>query len=143
MADSRSSEQAASVPERLKGDPFFMTFGLPWPPLAQSSEQDLGLTFERVGQRLGPSERRARVHFGINDGNQMRSWSLELGPEGCAVRAERTDSPDLEVLVDDETWWQLVRGGLSPLEAFGGGSMQVIGDLAVARRIAGGLQRSS
>jgi putative sterol carrier protein len=120
-----------------------MTFSLPWSPLVNAGEGDIRRAFESLGQQLGASQENARVHFGIIEGNETVSWSLELGPDGSAVTADRVHNPDLEVLVQKEAWWQIVQGAVSPLEAFNEGKMRVIGDLRVARKIAMRLQRGS
>lgn len=122
-------------------DSSFSAFMSPFPRLTEANERDLGNTFERLATLIGGSQLRARVHFGIVDGDTlytdaMRSWSLDLDTDGCLVRAERAPDPDLEVLVSEETWWQIAEGALSPLEAFTKGAMRVRGDLRVARRFA-------
>jgi putative sterol carrier protein len=143
IQDSSSSGQVLSLSESVKGNRLLMTFSLPWSPLAKAGEQDLSRVFENLGQQIGASEEKAQVHFGIIEGDETRSWSLEIGPDGSAVRAERVHNPDLEVLVQKEVWWQIVQGVLSPLEAFSEGKMRVIGDLNVGRKIAMRLQTHS
>ncbi len=136
MADQGMPPQFA---ERLRGDPILAEFVPPFPRLAKSGNVDLGRTFERLGELVGGSEVRARVHFGVVQGDgeaeTVRSWSLELGPDVCTVSAERTHGPDLEVLLAEETWRRLAEGVLSPLEAFGQGDMRVRGDIKVAVRV--------
>jgi hypothetical protein len=128
---------------------FLSHFMSPFPRLTEATEaeeRDVGRSFERLAELLGGSRLRARVHFGIIDGDTLdadavRSWSLDMGDDDCTVRAERAPDPDLEVLVSEDTWWQIAEGRLAPLEAFGRGAMRVRGDLRVARRFAGLLEQ--
>ena len=135
-----SAEQQASG--RIQDSNFFSHFMTPFPRLAQAGKRDVGQTFERLAELVGGSPLRARVHFGIVDGDTLdsdavRSWSLELGTDHCQVRVARTPDPDLELLLKEETWWQIADGALPPLEAFGKGAMRVRGDLRVALRFVG------
>jgi hypothetical protein len=123
--------------ERLRGHPVLGDFLSPFPRLTDSAEDDLGRTVDRLGELVGGSDVRGRVHFG----GAVRSWSLELGPDACKVSAHRTHRPDLEVLVAEETWRRLADGTLSPLEAFGRGDMRVRGDIALASRFVRLLRR--
>jgi SCP-2 sterol transfer family len=131
--------------ERLRADPVLADFLSPFPRLTDSEKSDLGRTFERFGELIGGSEVRARVQFGVlqgdGEGETVRSWSLELGPDACAVSAERVHRPDVEVLVAEETWRRLADGTLAPLEAFGRGEMRVRGDIQLARRLVQLLRR--
>ena len=130
--------------ERLLSDPVLADFVSPFPQLTES-EGDLDETFQRIGEVVGASEVRARVHFGVvqgsGEGEMVRSWTLELGPDACAVTAERVHGPDLDVLVSEETWWRLAAGTVSPLEAFGRGDMRVRGDVRLAGRLVRQLRR--
>jgi SCP-2 sterol transfer family len=126
---------------RVREGSFLSYFTSPFPRLTEANERDLGDTFERLAALIGESRLRARVHFGIVDGDDLfadavRSWSLDLGTDGCLVRAERAPDPDLEVLASEETWWLIAEGALSPLEAFRKGAIRVRGDLKVAARFA-------
>jgi hypothetical protein len=134
MDDNGPRRQA----ERLRDDPVLADFLSPLPRLTEPGEEgDLGRTFERLGELVGGSEVRARVHFRIleGDGETIRSWSLELGPDGYSVTTEPAHRPDLEVLVTEEAWRRLAEGTVSPLEAFGLGGMRVRGNIRVARRL--------
>jgi len=131
--------------ERLRGHPVLGDFLAPFPRLTDSAEDDLGRTVDRLGELVGGSDVRGRVHVGVvhgaGDSGAVRSWSLELGPDACTVSAHRTHRPDLEVLVAEETWRRLADGTLSPLEAFGRGDMRVRGDIALASRFVRLLRR--
>jgi SCP-2 sterol transfer family len=125
--------------EQLRGDPVLADFLSPLPRLTEPGEDDLGRTFERLGEIVGGSKLRARVHFRVVEGEgkseRARSWSLELGPDACSVSAERTHRPDLEVLVTEATWRRLAEGAISPLEALGQGGLRVRGSVRLARQL--------
>jgi hypothetical protein len=129
------SEPAGTSP-RVARHAFLSPFGTRLPAVAQPDDPDLEASVRRLAERIGAVPRRAVVHLGIRDASGPRSWSLQVGPEGSTVRAERMEGPDLEILTDAETWRRMASGSVSPLVAFGGGGVRVIGDLGVARRLA-------
>ncbi|MFK0259241.1 SCP2 sterol-binding domain-containing protein [Streptomyces sp. NPDC090445] len=126
----------ASAPVRFQGHDFLLVCGVPWTTLAAEDEMDLDRSFQRLGRLVDDSPHHARVHFGITRGAEVRSWSLEIGPEGAKVIPGFVHGPDLELLLGEETWRRITRGELAPLDAFGQGKMRVIGDLRVARYLA-------
>jgi hypothetical protein len=138
--DDGMSQQLA---ERLRDDPVLADFLSPFPRLAEPEQGDLARTFERLAETVGSSKVRGRVQFRVleGDGETVRSWSLELGPDACLVITESAHRPDLDVLVEERTWWRLVGGDVSPLEAFAQGGMRVRGDIQVARRLVRQLQQ--
>lgn len=130
----------AGTPSRVARRSFLGPFGTPLPAVARPDDPDLEASFRRLAERLGTIPRRAVVHFGIRDASGLRSWSLQTGPDGTVVRPERMEGPDLEILTDVETWRRMATGSVSLLAAFGGGTVRVIGDLMVARRLVSRLE---
>ena len=90
---------------------------------------------------LGAAQRIALVHFEVREGSKSQSWTFKMDSDGCTISSGRDSNPDLEVFVTAETWWRLVSGELTPVEAFCTGEMRVIGDLSVARSVAARLHR--
>ncbi|MDX3538025.1 SCP2 sterol-binding domain-containing protein [Streptomyces sp. MB09-01] len=135
MSQDVPERESTSISARFQGHDFLLACCVPWTPLVADREKDLDRSFRRLSQVVGTSPHLARIHFKIMVGDETRSWTLEVGPEGSEISAGFVHGPDLELIVGEETWWQLARGELSPLEAFGRGKMRVIGDLRVARHL--------
>jgi len=96
---------------------------------------DVGETFERLSELLKQSADTGCVQFRIVDKDQPRYWNLSLGREGCFVRAEKVDKPNLEIITKVETWLQMAGGRLSPLVAFARGKMRIRGDEKLGKRL--------
>lgn len=125
-----------SLASRFADQPLLAAATSRW-RLATSEQNELPAVFDRLSRAFSSWPRSGEVQFRITRDDQESSWSLHCGPEGGHVWGvdQPVPDPDLEILVDEETWWQLVRGSISPLDAFGGGRMRVIGDLTLARHI--------
>lgn len=137
----------SSPGSRVRDSAFLSHFLVPFPRLTAAGGGDLDATFNRLADVLGGSPADATVTFSLVPGDDLdtdpaRAWTLRLGADRTTVSAQRDARPDLEVVLAEETWWQLAEGALAPLEAFGRGRMLVIGDLRVARRFAGLLERA-
>ncbi len=83
------------------------------------------------------------MRFVIADAENVRSWVLTAGPDGCQVSAAGPRRPDVEVILDAATWRLVAAGDMSLLEAFGRGRMRVRGDIDLARQLAQALRRAS
>jgi SCP-2 sterol transfer family len=128
----RSAMEAAL--ERIREEPLLGTFAVPLPSLRSDGSDDVGPTFVRLGELIGSSEK-ASLSFRIADDVNTQTWALEIGPDGCAVTPQPTMRPDVEVLLEPETWRRIADGSVSPLEAFGIGKMRVRGDIQIALRV--------
>lgn len=104
-------------------------------PLNEPSLREFERAFERLGELLEKSGERGRLQFQIRSAEARRYWSFELAAEGCRLRAEPVEKPDVEIITQAETWWQIADGTLSPVEAFGRGKMRIRGDLELAKRL--------
>lgn len=143
MSDRDPNETAAAVLDRFRKLPFFSDFSTPLPRLAEPDSYDLDGTFARLAELIGAPQEPLSVRFRIADGHAVRSWTLRAGPEGRQVTTQESEpQPDLEFILDAETWKLIAEGTGSLLEAFGRGRMRVRGDIEVARRFAGQLQRA-
>jgi len=143
MSDRDATETAARILERIRRLPFFSDFSAPLPRLVEPDRYDLDGTFARLAELIGTPQEPLSVRFHIADGDAVRSWYLDAGPEGGQVTTEESARrPDVEFILDSETWKLIAEGTLSPLEAFGRGRMRVRGDIDVYRRFAGQLQRA-
>jgi hypothetical protein len=144
--DHVSSSEPPSTGSKVRDSAFLGHFRTPFPRLTGTGERDLGSTFDRLAELLAGNRVGAAITFSIVPGENLdadpaRSWSLRLGEQATTVSAERDERPDLEVILAEQTWWELAEGSVAPLEAFGRGRLRVLGDVRVARRFAGVLER--
>jgi putative sterol carrier protein len=140
--DDRTDTVVAAL-EKIREEPALGDFAIPLPKLAEASSKDLGRTFQRLGELIGASEEEATLQFRIAGEGEARIWSLTTGPAGCNVTTEHAPRPDIEVLLDADTWKLIAEGTMSPLEAFGRGKARLRGDVGLARRIVRRLQHSA
>lgn len=108
--------------------------------LTTPTGNDLAQTFHRLGGELegaiqlekGES---AAVVFTLVGEEHRRRWSLRLQRGTCSVGESEIESPDLEIVVREEGWWDIASGRLSPMEVFGQGRLRLRGDMALAERL--------
>ena len=110
------------------------------PSLVESARRDLDATVVRLAEFIGVSPDRTQVRLRIIHEGRGRSWVLETGPQGCRVHAGRVRTPDLDVLVVEEAWWQIAESRLTPLEAYTHGMLIVEGDRDTALRLLARIQ---
>jgi putative sterol carrier protein len=96
---------------------------------------DVGDTFKRMAELLKDSEDDGSIQFRILNKDQHLYWNLLLHPNGCHVRPEKIDKPDLEIITKEETWRQIAEGKLSPLVAFVRHKMRIRGNEKLGKRI--------
>jgi SCP-2 sterol transfer family len=114
----------------------FPEFSSPFPTFNAVAGRDLRASFDKMAELTASATRPGMVTFTVGQGASANSFSWVLGAVGSSVTTDRPDGPDLEVLVDEETWWALAEGTTTPLEAFGRGHMRVRGDISLARSLA-------
>jgi putative sterol carrier protein len=85
--------------------------------------------------QLGDSGEQADVQFRILDGDERRYYCLSIDCCGCQASSDRAEDPALEIVTRAETWWQIVGGDLSPLDAFIQGKLRVRGDVDLGKRL--------
>ncbi len=129
------SDARAKIAEQLSHDPVLADFTVPFPDLLGTSS-DIRGSFERIAESLSGTPASRTIQFSIAYADESRTWCVANSPDGCHVTEAAVEQPDLEILTDDETWTQLAKGQLSPIEAFGLGRMRVRGDIKIARRLA-------
>jgi hypothetical protein len=64
---------------------------------------------------------------------ERRGWTISLAEP--AVRTGRVDRPEVEVLASVETFWRLVDGSYSPVEAWRDGRLRIRGDEQLGKRV--------
>jgi putative sterol carrier protein len=108
--------------------------------LTEPGKNDVDHTIRRMAELLGETEERGWIQFRIKDGEEWKYWCLELGPEGCKAHAGRVTRPAFEVVTPTfelitpaGTWWQIAKGSIAPLEAFGEGKMRIRGNVELGK----------
>lgn len=137
MNDAAKRDDIGAL-ERAARLPLLQDFGMPLATLDASQADDIGASVERVARQLGGVDEPLSVHVEISD---VGSWHLNARPSGSTVTEAAEGRPDVEILLDADTWRQLVTGRVSGLEAFGRGRLRVRGDIGEARRFARLLHR--
>ncbi len=102
--------------------------------LVKPGSQDIAKTLLHLSEILADSGERARVQFRFVGGQKSMSWCLELG-EGRASLSEEAGDADLEIVTRRETWWEIAKGSLSPLDAMIGGDLRIRGDAELGKRL--------
>ena len=129
------SNARAEIAEQFNRDPVLADFAVPFPDLLGNASDITG-SFERIAESLSATRASRTIQFSIAYADDNRTWCVASAPDGCHVTEAVTEQPDLEILTDEDTWVQLVKGRISPIEAFGLGRMRVRGDITVARLLA-------
>jgi SCP-2 sterol transfer family len=98
-------------------------------------DADIAPTFRRMAELLRNCRATGALRCTILSGAKSRSWTLELRDRDCRLRSESKTAPDLEIITREETWLEIARGDLSPLDAFMKGRMRILGDTALGSRL--------
>jgi putative sterol carrier protein len=130
----------AEVAKRLAGNSVLSDFIAPFPDLLGGAK-NLQRSFERMAESLVDTNTARAIQFSIREGNKQRHWCLVLSPNECQVAEVKAERPNLEILTDADTWSEVAKGNLSPLEAFGLGKLRVRGDVRLARLLVRRLQK--
>ncbi len=143
MNDRDAPDAATDMLDRFSRFPPFSDFSALLPRLVETDEYDVGGSLARLADLVGAPEESLSIRFNVADGDAVRSWTLDAGPKGGKVTARASSKqPDVELILEAETWRLIAEGRMSLLEAFGKGRMRVRGDIDAARRFAGRLQPS-
>jgi putative sterol carrier protein len=135
MRKALTREQVAA---RVAFDPVLTDFIAPWRiPVTKGG---LAESFKGIADGLRKSKRSASVQFIVGHEGGRRRWHIAMSPGGTRVCEEEVERPDLEIEASEELWLKMVKGEVSPLEAFGQGKVMVRGDIELARAIARALQ---
>jgi putative sterol carrier protein len=139
MIDHDQISAAQDALDRVRRISFLSDFAAPFPTLMESEEDSVDQSFQRMGDLATQLQEPVSVAFRITTGEE-KSYCVLAGPEGMQVTDEAQEAPEVEVILDADTWKRMASGSISPLEAFGIGKMRVRGDINAAWRFARGLQ---
>jgi putative sterol carrier protein len=92
-------------------------------------------TFRELSNALAASDEGARVQITVRRGAEPRSWSLDLEKHAATPTPKRGPKPDLEIVVQESTWWEIAEGRLSPPDAFRMGRLRIRGDANLGMRL--------
>jgi putative sterol carrier protein len=100
-------------------------------------------SLEGMVSSLGATKEKGKIQLSLVSGDDRKHWSIDLsGKEGRIAQAA-SKSPELEVVMSEETWLQIASGEVPPHEAYGRGMISVRGDLELGRRLFAHLRESS
>lgn len=89
----------------------------------------------KTARRLASSREFGRVQIEVMKGSRVRAWSLALAGSRCEVVPGGVERPDFSLRVSEESFWQMARGQISPIEVFLRGQMLTRGDCRLAKRL--------
>jgi putative sterol carrier protein len=115
----------------LSAGPSFAHFG----DLTRPGDLDVYVSFDRMAKLLEGSGITGKVQFSILDGANWKSRAIQLDTTGAKVHKEPLKKVDLEILTRKETWEQIAKGSISPIEAFVTGKMRVRGNYKLGPRL--------
>jgi putative sterol carrier protein len=107
--------------------------------LTEPIRAELATTFQRVAEILSKTRngRPLQLQFSIleRDSEEPTPWSVAITKQGGKVTQQAADKPDVEIITEAETWWEIAERRLSPLEAFVTGRLRVRGNIERAKRV--------
>lgn len=104
-------------------------------PLGTQRGRRTDESIEELASALAGSGEAGRLQVTIRGGDKPRQFSIDLEGDSRSRQARKADEPDLEVVVQESTWWELVEGRLSPPDAFRRGKMRIRGDVHMGNRL--------
>jgi putative sterol carrier protein len=142
MNDLDETGATTDFPQWVRDLPVLSGFQQRLQGLTEAGARDLDATFSRLGELIGASRSPLLIRIQLSDGDDVRTWLLDADFTGCRVTGAADRPPDVEAILDVETWTLLASGEMSPLEAFGRGRLQVRGSMRAARYLARLLYRT-
>ena len=124
-----------------RSDPVLADFAEPLPQVPDLEKGDAGERMNALGRALHKITRGV-VRITLGPEEKARRWNIGLAPGGAKVAEGDAGEPDLELITSEETWSEIIGGRLSPLDAFTGGRIRVLGDVELARLMFRALRRS-
>jgi SCP-2 sterol transfer family len=107
--------------------------------LTIATKPDIGAAFERMASLLEGSGIEGTVQFRLFEGANQLLFTLAMGKQAVVVRKGGADgdseAPDLEVIMKIEICWEIAKGAMSPLTAFGRGQIRVRGNYNLGKRM--------
>ena len=108
--------------------------------LAEGLDREAGADLGKAVERIATATRDGGEHGALQlslsapgTGTQRQRWTVAL--ETHRARVGSADRPDVEILTSVETFWRLVDGSYSPVDAFRDGKLRIRGDAALGKRV--------
>lgn len=96
--------------------------------LTDGGNADLPASFANMAALLENAGFDVRIEFHILVDQSFRQFSLRVAGGKSSAAGGSSPDPDLHVITSQETWHEIARGGLAPLDAFGAGRLRLRGD---------------
>jgi putative sterol carrier protein len=90
---------------------------------------------EQLASALAGSGESGTLQLTIRGVDELHEFSIDLEADSPSGQARMAENPDLQVVVRESTWWEIVEGRLSPPDAFRGGKMRIRGDVHLGSRL--------
>lgn len=103
-------------------------------PLTRSSERSVESSFKALASALRGSREEGILQFRLVGGKERR-YRLKMTKTSCSFDTRISKSFDLEIVTRAQTWHEIARGKLSPIEAFVRGKLRVRGDAELGKRL--------
>jgi len=89
----------------------------------------------RLASELRGTSERGVLQIRVLDGATRHVWCLRLKHKTVAQPGPIEETPDLEIVLRQDTWREIASGQLSPVDAYLGGRMRVRGDYELGKRL--------
>ncbi len=104
-------------------------------PLIKPKSRALKTSMTRLASELQGTSERGILQFRVLDGATRHVWCLRLKDKTVAQPGPTEETPDLEIVLRQDTWQEIACGQLSPVDAYLGGRLRVRGDYEMAKRL--------
>ena len=102
--------------------------------LTDGGKADLIGTFKNMASLLKTAGFEIAIGFHIHDKQTVHRYSLHATSKKTTVNQGGNPKTDLEVITTAETWREIARGAMSPLDAFGDGKLRLRGDTGLGAK---------
>ena len=91
---------------------------------------------DTLAATLGKSRATGVLHLDfLEAGNKQQTYCLDVSAKACKVSRDTTGAADFKVVTSVETFGEMSKGTLSPIDAFLHGKLEVHGNPTVAKRL--------
>jgi putative sterol carrier protein len=123
------------VNERRKKEPYAKLKKWVDPKIKKRpTRKDTEASFESLASLLKNTGEHIRIQVKII-GKGKLTRRLDLTRDGCTVKNRPADRPEIEFTTTEETYWEVAKGKLSPVDAFFAGKVEVKGKCDLLSRI--------
>ena len=99
------------------------------------SDRNMTQSVDKLSRFLRGARVTGNFTLHIMSGKREASFSLELSNGRCLVSKKPVAKSDFEIRMSRDTWKDLATSGISPVDAFLTGKMEVHGNLQFGKRL--------